>query len=187
MRANRVALPAGDVHAASRAIADRVTAHSTWREVRTIHTYVGALPGEITTDWIIERAFEDGKRVLVPVAQVAERTMRSVVITDLDDLQTTSWGGREPVSGDEAKSADIDLIIVPGVAFDRAGCRLGMGAGFYDRLLSDLSVPKIGLAHNWQVVEAVPQNDLDERVDAVATPSELIISPGVILDLSIRR
>jgi 5-formyltetrahydrofolate cyclo-ligase len=73
--------------------------------------------------------------------------------------------------------ADMDLIMVPGVAFDRSGNRLGRGLGYFDRLLGrpfKKRVPVIGLAYELQLVEQVPTTDRDMPVDKIITESEVI-------------
>lgn len=187
MRRRREDTSSEEVAAASRDVADRVAELPVWREARTVHTYIGALPGEVATDLLIERAFAETKRVLVPVADMDSRTMRHVAITELGSLWRTAWGGWEPVSGEDVESDRIDLVVVPGVAYDRSGRRLGMGGGFYDRLLGEISVPKVGLAHAWQIVDHVPADALDQRVDAIASPTEFIVVPGGALDSTISR
>lgn len=88
-----------------------------------------------------------------------------------DAVAQTAFGAFEPVGGRELDPAELDLVIVPGVAFDAAGRRVGYGGGFYDRLLPRLSdgVPAIALAFAIQVVPLVPEGGTDRRVDAVVT------------------
>jgi 5-formyltetrahydrofolate cyclo-ligase len=94
-----------------------------------------------------------------------------------DALETRMWGIREP-SADQALLRP-DVLLVPLLAFDRDGWRLGYGGGFYDRTLRDLraaapSVAAIGLAFDPQEVDAVPHLDYDEPLDMVLTPTRLL-------------
>ena len=137
---------------------------------QVVHTYVSALPGEADTLRFIEWCLATDRVVLVPVADMATGRMVSVRSVSLDDLRPTSWGGLEPRTGEHVDDATADVIIVPGVGFDRQCNRLGMGGGFYDRLLAVRKAPAIGLAHPWQMVDAVPVEAHDEPVDVVVTP-----------------
>jgi 5-formyltetrahydrofolate cyclo-ligase len=77
---------------------------------------------------------------------------------------------------------ELDLVLVPGVAFDRAGRRLGRGRGFYDRLLAEVRGIKCGVAYDWQVVGELPEEPHDIKMDFVLTPSQLFstgATPGL--------
>ena len=87
-----------------------------------------------------------------------------------DDLAPGYRGIMEP-SQDAPLAEKIDLVIVPGMAFDAKGNRLGRGGGFYDRLLPTLSCPKVGVCRNHHVVEEVPVQSWDQIVDIVVTPA----------------
>jgi 5-formyltetrahydrofolate cyclo-ligase len=91
-------------------------------------------------------------------------------------LRTVVWGIREP--DESAPVVEPDVLLVPLLAFDRTGARLGYGGGFYDRTLRGLrdrkSIVTIGLGYASQEVDAVPHLDYDERLDWVLTPEGLI-------------
>jgi len=90
-----------------------------------------------------------------------------------DELVKNRYGIPEPISGEGTK--DLDLIIIPGTAFDKKGGRLGMGKGYYDRFLSKhKDVLRIGLAFDEQILESVPQKPYDEIVDIIITDKEII-------------
>ena len=91
-----------------------------------------------------------------------------------DDLASGYRGIMEP-SQDAPVAEKIDLVIVPGMAFDAKGNRLGRGGGFYDRLLPTLSCPKVGVCRNHQFVEEVPVQSWDQKVDIVVTPANCYI------------
>ena len=77
-----------------------------------------------------------------------------------------------PVSAPDIEPSEIDFAIIPGVAFDPMCHRLGRGRGFYDRLLTGLQCPLAGVAYSWQMVEAVPTDPWDIRLDLVVTDSD---------------
>jgi len=96
----------------------------------------------------------------------------SIRYLDSDHLETHSLGFRQPAaSAAEVPIGDIDIVLVPGLAFDGAGGRLGRGRGYYDRFLSELpaSTARIGVTSDASVVEQVPMEDHDERIDWLAT------------------
>ena len=91
------------------------------------------------------------------------------------DVAPGQFGIREPAAHCAELSADeIDLVLAPGVAFDRAGWRLGRGRGFYDRLLASISGVKCGVAFDIQIVSDLPVVEHDQRVNFVLTPTEWI-------------
>ena len=170
----RASLCPEEVEASSQAIWRLLRELPLWQEARTVHTFVGALPGEVRTDALIAWCFAHGRTVIVPVVDRAAHALRHVRLERLDDLQRTSWGGLEPARGSPADPSDADLIIVPGLAFDRQGHRLGMGGGFYDRFLAGANAPTIAVAHSCQIVDFVPTDEGDVSVSLIVTPEEVI-------------
>ncbi len=140
--------------------------------------------GEVGTNDLLGRAFELGKRVCVPVV---DRESDELCISELPGPDTSfrlgAFGVREPAEEDlNFMSPDqIDLVIAPGLAFDRRGGRIGYGKGYYDRLLSRLGsqVPRIALAFDFQVLDAVPQDESDVQVDAIITEKSAMNCSGV--------
>ncbi|PMP68103.1 MAG: 5-formyltetrahydrofolate cyclo-ligase, partial [Thermodesulfobacterium geofontis] len=96
-------------------------------------------------------------------------------IKSLNDLKVGSYGILEPQEPIDLDPEDIDIIIVPGIAFDLRGFRLGYGKGFYDRFLKDLKNPtKIGLIYNELIRDSLPTDDKDVRVDIVISEKRII-------------
>lgn len=102
------------------------------------------------------------------------------ICASAEELEPGPFGIRQPCAASEEAQADsIDLVIVPGVAFDPAGRRLGFGGGYYDRLLAGMPhAYRIALAFEGQIVESVPAEEHDEPVDAIVTPSHVIVTTG---------
>ena len=129
---------------------------------------------EVGTDSLMGRALELGKRVCVPVVDRENDELRvSELPASGIDFRLGAFGVREPTEEDLnfVPSGQIDLVVVPGVAFDRRGGRIGYGKGYYDRLLSrlDSRVPRIALAFDFQILDAVPQAESDIQVDIIIT------------------
>ena len=133
--------------------------------------------GEVNTHQIINRAISDGKIICVPKIQSKITGIEIFKINSLAELKSGYYGILEPLEKcPKVDSKNIDLIIMPGVAFDRQGGRIGYGAGFYDRFLSEMNrkVNKIALAYNLQVLDEVPVTELDVLIDGIITEEEII-------------
>lgn len=173
----RSELDPGLLAAWGQAITDRLVALEQFRQAGTLHLYIDALPGEVPTHELVILALADGKRVAVPaIVRFKPPAMVGLEISSLDELKLTSAGLWEPdpSRADRVPEDEFDLIVVPGVAFDRSGHRLGLGGGFYDRWLASVSAPRVGLAFSLQVVERVPHTERDQRVDWIVTENDLI-------------
>ena len=130
-----------------------------------------ALPGEVQTAAFIERWYQR-KRLYLPLVEGDD--LRLLRYTGPDSLRKGAFGIWEPkADGEEAVEGAIDLIIVPGVAFDAQGHRLGRGRGFYDRLLSSLDTPKVGICFDFQLVPSVPVESFDHPMDHVITETKV--------------
>ena len=118
-------------------------------------------------------AFRLGKSVCVPRVDGSRKTMNAVETTSFDDesMDSDSLGVRAPKVGQEILQEEIDLVIVPGVAFDMHGFRLGRGGGFYDRYLARFSrdTATIGVCFDIQFVEEIPTEPTDIAVHAVVS------------------
>lgn len=135
-----------------------------------------AMPKEANLDAFIIKALRQGKHVYVPVC-VTKTEMVGVRITDLESLARGTLGIRIPNEPyDIVEPTQLDCILVPGLAFDRRGGRMGMGAGYYDRYLQQIAVEKrIGIAWDNQLLEGMlPMAPHDECMHTIVTPSESI-------------
>lgn len=119
-----------------------------------------------------------GVRVCVPRVDWRTKVMQAALVLDWSrDLVAGKHGIMQPAPHcPEVSPEELDVILVPGVAFDSTCARLGRGAGFYDRFLADPRVraAKIGVAFDEQIVDAVPMERWDVRLDAVVTPTRVI-------------
>jgi 5-formyltetrahydrofolate cyclo-ligase len=157
----------------SKAIWRKVVRLTAFRRAATVCCYV-ALPYEVQTWQMIEGMLSKGKRVVVPV--VRPRTKRlalSEVRDPAADLSPGAFGIWEPRRSAyrPVPAADLDLVLVPGLAFDRRGHRLGRGAGFFDRFLARLPerTATVGLAYRFQLLERLPAASHDHAVQTVLT------------------
>jgi 5-formyltetrahydrofolate cyclo-ligase len=140
---------------------------------KTVMTYV-SLPNEVDTMLFIEKALERGKKVVVPRIDITDETITAVELTSINELAKGPFGVYEPKNKPARKVdlKEIDLIVVPGIAFDKENMRLGRGRGYYDRFLSDpdlSSATTIGLAYKCQKVNILPSDPHDRPVMRVIT------------------
>lgn len=151
-----------------------------YKNAKTIFVYV-SYNDEVYTHDIIVKAIKDGKKVCVPKVISKQQGMCAIEIKALEDLKPGAYGILEPDSTSEKiDESEIDLILLPGLAFDESGGRLGYGGGFYDRFLrkTRFDVQKIGLAYELQIVENVVIEDFDEKVEKIITNAKIIKAPS---------
>jgi 5-formyltetrahydrofolate cyclo-ligase len=130
---------------------------------------------EVHTHGIINAAFLSGKKVYVPRVDEKKKCISLHEISSLGDLVPGYMGIPEPKTCKDAfDPLKIQLVIVPGLAFDSRGRRLGRGKGMFDRLLRKMKCPKIALAFDFQVIEAVPRASHDVPVDLIVTEKRVI-------------
>lgn len=125
---------------------------------------------EAGTAPIIKELWSRGIRTAVPRVEGTE--MKFYEVQDWKDVSRGCMGIQEPVSGLKPVLAEEGIVLVPGVAFDVSGGRLGYGGGFYDRFFQrEPKHPRWGLAYDFQIVKSVPQEPWDRKMDAVITPN----------------
>ena len=150
----------------SLAVIHRLMAHPRVEQAATILLYY-SLPDEVDTHQAVYLLSRRGKRVVLP-AVTGEGTMELRLFTGSADLRPGAFGIMEPVGQVVTDYNHIDLAVVPGMAFDGQGHRLGRGKGYYDRLLPRLShCYKIGMCFDFQKVPSVPTEPTDIAMDEV--------------------
>lgn len=133
---------------------------------------------EVDTHKFIKQALKDGKTICVPKVPSKKQGMETHIIKGFEDLKEGYFGILEPIDGcTKASPDDIDFILMPGVAFDLEGGRVGYGAGFYDKFLAKLNkdVPKIAIAYDFQLYEKVPTDEFDIKIDGIITNKDFLI------------
>lgn len=176
MKALRQSLEPGDVLGAARSVCQRLADQGFFEGIGTACVYAST-GKELGTEPIITDLIETGRRVCVPDWE-GWRTgsgLRLLEILDPDELSTTGRIVPQPkvVEGRIVLSGDVDLFLVPGLAFDHSGNRLGMGGGFFDRLLSTAppGANIVGLAYDFQILSALPRETHDIPMTHVVGPS----------------
>ncbi|MBT5016561.1 5-formyltetrahydrofolate cyclo-ligase [Candidatus Peregrinibacteria bacterium] len=147
-----------------------------FQAAKTVLFYVST-DEEAGTHEIIKK-YLDKKHIVVPTIQKETKEFQIFDLTDWNELEPGVFGILEIHHKDRVTHPlnNIDLIIVPGVAFDKSGYRLGYGGGYYDSLLTIYPKPSIGLSYECQLVDEVPCDPHDQPVDKIITEQQIIIS-----------
>jgi len=173
MREKRRTLESQEAVAMNEAIYQRLFQHEALADADHILVYL-SFRSEIDTRPLIDRWLQEKRHIYVPVMQPETRTILPVrIFKDYKDLPVNSYGIQEPAL-DDAEILDVkslDLVIVPGLAFDSRGYRLGYGGGYYDRLLLRLrnEARTLALCYDFQMVDAVPIGPHDRQVQTILT------------------
>ena len=172
MRRALGALTPAERAAKSAAILQRLFARDEFKAARTIMAYA-SFGTEVETREVLRRCIENKQRLLLPRIDVSDNSMRAHVVADVSrDLAAHALGFLEPrCDAPQAAADEIDLIIVPGLAFTAQGVRLGRGQGYYDRFLASTSALRIGLAFDIQILPEIFFEAHDQPVNAVLTES----------------
>jgi 5-formyltetrahydrofolate cyclo-ligase len=176
MRARLIDLPPGVRKAASAEVCRRLEGEEFWRRARSV-LLVAPRSDEIDLWPLVATALAGHKRVFLPAYEPASGAYQAREIRDpVADLTVGPFGILEPKPGCPGVTAmPLDLVVVPGLAFDPRGWRLGRGKGFYDRMLESVSAVTCGVAFDEQIVPAVPVEPHDVQLSFVLTPAHRIV------------
>jgi 5-formyltetrahydrofolate cyclo-ligase len=177
-RVRRAGLSEKDRNKKSKSIMAFLFDFANFREARTVLFYMNS-GSEVATDAMIRRALEYEKVVALPWVDEKDGKIVPLKIDDLDrDVKPGYKGIREPIPQQckEIPAGMIDLAIMPGIAFDERGGRIGHGTGFYDRFIPDLDVTtrKVALAFECQIVSQIPMEPHDRYIDIIITEKRVI-------------
>ncbi|MBL5766062.1 5-formyltetrahydrofolate cyclo-ligase [Heyndrickxia sporothermodurans] len=156
-------------------IAKQLFGHPKFNAASTVAITLSRFP-EVDTWQIIRKGWEVGKRMVVPKCIPKTKEMVFKEITSFKQLESVYFGLFEPIDGQttEVKKEELDLIIVPGIAFTRNGYRLGFGGGYYDRFLHNYQGMTISLAFSSQIQSELPIEKHDIPVQRIITENETI-------------
>lgn len=167
----RVRLTAEQVATGSLAVARHILACDAYRKARCIMGYL-AFGNELSVDLVLQRALADGKTVAVPLVTSATE-MVPALLGGMDAFELDRYGIRSVRQPAQLlQPQQLDLVLVPGVAFGRDGSRLGMGAGYYDRFLPQAVNAKLmGIAYDALLADSLPRDEYDVVVQLLASES----------------
>jgi 5-formyltetrahydrofolate cyclo-ligase len=145
-----------------------------WKKAYIINTYV-SIKDEVDTRFIIYHALIENKRVFCPV--ILGNDLKFGEITSINDLEKGPFGILQPKKIHEIDYNLFDIIIVPGIAFDIKGYRIGYGKGYYDRFLSKIKKGiKIGLTFDDLILNNLPKDPYDQKVDIIISEKKIIFT-----------
>ena len=173
IRAQKRAMTEAQIVSASARLGEQFRQSALYQNAKTIYGYL-PYNQEVRTVPMLEQAIRDGKRVAVPKCYGQE--MRFLYITDFETEVAPGYAGiPEPIADEPVADDKTALVLMPGLAFDPQGHRIGYGGGFYDRFLSDEpNHPTLALCYGFQMVEHLETEEFDIPVDQVlwADPEE---------------
>ncbi|MGE5308287.1 MAG: 5-formyltetrahydrofolate cyclo-ligase [Deltaproteobacteria bacterium] len=151
----------------SRSVMNALFRNRLFKRAKTVMFYL-SISGEVDTSEMIKEALRSGKKVVVPVCG-EKRNIVPCTLKEDGTMLRGPYGILEPALKTPVALKELDLIIVPGLAFDEKGGRLGRGKGYYDAFLAKLPTEtrSIGLAYDFQVLPSVPTADHDVNVHKV--------------------
>lgn len=162
-----------------RQIQERLLEVGCYRQAGVLALYA-PIHNEVDTEALFDAALSDGKTVCFP--RVKGHTLEFIAVESAAALCPGAFGIAEPVGAVALAVTDIDLMVVPGVGFDRCGFRLGYGQGYYDRAIS-VGRPAMlaGLAYDFQLLDQLPSEEHDVCLDMLVTDSAVLQLPGINL------
>ena len=165
IRQQKRAMTSEQIEEKSAALAQLFFASKLYREAKTIYGYL-PYNQEVRTVPMLEKALLDGKRVAVP--KVYGDEMRFIYLTDLQNVEKGYAGIPEPVGDGPVADDKTALVLMPGLAFDSQGHRIGYGGGFYDKFLEqEPEHPTLALCYDFQMLPSLPTEEFDVPVDVV--------------------
>jgi 5-formyltetrahydrofolate cyclo-ligase len=168
-------LPPGKRRSDSATLCEKLKEQSFFQSANSI-LFFAPLPEEVDLWPLLEETIHGGKIVALPCFDADSQIYKSRRVKNLHvEILSGQFGIREPATGCiEIPLDDLDVILVPGIAFDLRGHRLGRGKGFYDRLLENFRGLKIGIAFDEQIVKHIPAEGHDVKMDFILTPTRCV-------------
>lgn len=165
IREKKRAMTQEQILSASENLGEQFVNSELYRQAKTIYGYL-PYNQEVRTVPMLQRAIEDGKRVAVP--KVYGDEMKFIYMTDLSQVEKGYAGIPEPVADGPVAEDETALVLMPGLAFDRDGHRIGYGGGFYDKFLArEPGHPTLALCYDFQMLPHVETEEYDKNVDCV--------------------
>ncbi|MBQ7161587.1 MAG: 5-formyltetrahydrofolate cyclo-ligase [Clostridia bacterium] len=176
IKAERMEISAEEKERLDAAICEKFLSLASYRYAGILLLYA-PMKGEIDVMPLARAALAAGKKVAFPRCDPDDRTMVFRCVRSEEELAPAHFGIREPSDGCEAydpASNELAICIVPALAFDREGFRVGYGGGYYDRFLNDFRGSKVGLIYSRFLIERAPRGRFDTAADAMVTEKGVI-------------
>lgn len=174
MRSMRRALSGEEQKRAADRVYAQIMRMESYRSARTVMAYA-AVRGELSLERVMEDIRASGRRLALPRCGESGE-MDACLVTERRQLRQGAYGIWKPdESCPVVPPEEIDLMLIPGTAFDRAGGRIGQGGGYYDRYIIQTRAVRVGICHGFALVNRIPTEKHDVRMDAVVTPEETLV------------
>jgi 5-formyltetrahydrofolate cyclo-ligase len=147
-----------------------------FREARRIMMYI-PIRGELDFTPYFEELYRNGIELSIPVLDEEDEELMAALWTPEEVLVPKKYNIMEPEMPKFVDLQHLEVVIIPGVAFDQNGGRLGFGKGYYDRFLKTCHALRVGMAYDFQVLPEVPTNELDVPMDYIITPTRVMHLP----------
>ena len=165
IRQRKRAMTEAEIDAASQRLGELLAEAPLYRQAKTLYGYL-PYNQEVRTVPMLQRALAEGKRVAVPKCYGDE--MRFIYLEDLSQVEKGYCGIPEPIADEPVADDPTALVLMPGLAFDPQGRRIGYGGGFYDKFLAaEPNHPTLALCYAFQMVDEIPTEEFDVPVDCV--------------------
>lgn len=164
-------MSAEEVRCKSRDICKNLIGSEFYKSAGTIMIYMPIM-NEADTSEILADIFARGRRAVIPM--VKDDNMYGIYVKKDSGYRRGKFGILEAIEEEYAEKTEIDAVIVPGIAFDRKGGRIGFGKGFYDRYLREMKAKKIGLCYDFQLIDDVCAEENDINMDCIITEKEIL-------------
>lgn len=173
IEAQRNALDFQWLEMASAQVARNFQTLETFHSAEMVALYM-SIAGEIQMDALFPKCWKLGKRTCIPIFNAETKIYEMAEITRETHIKTGHYGIREPVYPSLISTESIDLMAVPGIAFDSQGNRLGRGGGYYDRLLNNFRGYSAAVAFDFQILKEIPCEPHDVPVNGIVTDTKLL-------------
>ena len=176
IRQKRREQPPAEFREFSRKINDIFLSLSLYLSSEYIHCYISSFYGEVDTTMIMKDAWSKGKHVVVPITDSKDRRLIHSEFRNGDRTSRTSIGVLEPQLDvyRPVELALLDVVVIPGLAFDSNGGRIGFGGGYYDKFVASVAIPKVALAISYQLFDELPLEEHDVRMNMIVTEDGVI-------------
>lgn len=168
MKTRRAAMSKDEVLQKSGVAAEYFLKSEIYKKAETIMLYM-PLENETDTTEIIKAALNDRKRVILPVTDIKTGIITPCFYESDTVLEKGGFSVIEPKNAEIAEKSEIDVVVVPGIAFDKSGSRVGFGKGCYDMFLDGMTAVKVGYCYEFQLCEKIPAEKYDIKMDYVVT------------------
>lgn len=173
----RKSMTENEVLEKSNIIINKLILRDEYKLSKTVFIYMD-FKNEVTTLELIKKMLNEGKHVVIPYTDIVNTLIIPVELHDIDkDLQVSPYGYLEPKKEKivPVEPAQFDLIIVPGVAFDRKFNRIGFGKGYYDKILTNIrnDAKTVAISYEFQVLDEIPYEEHDVKMDMIITEENI--------------